>query len=319
MLGSLLSTLTVSALALLVPSSVGLLTMGRHAHVAVVDASTRRVRLVVGATLVGLGGLGVSALMGVGPFPALVVGSLLAGSVLAWSRRLRTWEIRGIVAWAMSSTGVVAFVGWIAERIATTSVTDVDRVAGGAAWLVLLFAVVRLGSYARGRFAVLAVRGEASDEEPERAGLPVPATLALVASAGVVAAVAGGTWPGPAPSPVAGTSSGASDGTSRSGRPSPEATMVGTQSASGAEGSSTTPATSGASGAAGPTRAAGTTAGEPGDPTATSSATPTDVQRPTVSSTPDSSQATKTPGYAKDNPNRPSHASTPGPGSTKQP
>lgn len=315
MLGSLLSTLTVSALVLLVPASVGLLTMGRHAHVAVVDASTRRVRLVVAATLVGLGALGVSALMGVGPFPALLVGSLLAGTVLAWSRRLRTWEIRGIVAWAMSSTGVVAFVGWIAERIATTSVTAVDRVVGGAAWLVLLFAVVRLGSFARGRLAGLAVRSEASDEQPERAGLPVPATLALVASAGVVAAVAGGPWPGHAPSPVAGTSSGASDGTSRSGRPSPEATMVATRSASGAAGSPTGTATSGASGGAGP---AGVT-GEPGDPITTSSATPTDVQGPTVSSAPESSQGTKTPGYDKDNPNRPSHASTPGPGSTKQP
>lgn len=312
MLGSLLSTLTVSALVLLVPASVGLLTMGRHAHVAVVDASTRRVRLVVAATLVGLGALGVSALMGVGPFPALLVGSLLAGSVLAWSRRLRTWEIRGIVAWAMSSTGVVAFVGWIAERIATTSVTAVDRVVGGAAWLVLLFAVVRLGGFARGRLAGLAVRGEASDEQPERAGLPVPATLALVASAGVVAAVAGGPWPGHAPSPVAGTSSGAADSTSRSGRPSPEATMVATRSASEAAGSPTATATSGASGGAGPT-------GGPGDPTTTTSATPTDVQGPTVSSAPQSSQGTKTPGYEKDKPNRPSHASTRGPGSTKQP
>lgn len=312
MLGSLLSTLTVSALVLLVPASVGLLTMGRHAHVAVVDASTRRVRLVVAATVVGLGALGVSALMGVGPFPGLLVGSLLAGSVLAWSRRLRTWEIRGIVAWAMSSTGVVAFVGWVAERIASTSVTAVDRVVGGAAWLVLLFAVVRLGSFARGRLAGLAVRGEALDEQPERTGLPLPATLALVASAGVVAAVAGGPWPGHAPSPVAGTSSGAADGTSRSGGPSPEATMVATRSASGAAGSPTATATSGASGGAGPT-------GEPGDPTTTTSATPTDVQGPTVSSTPESSQGTKTPGYEKDNPNRPSHASTPGPGSTKQP
>lgn len=317
MLGSLLSTLTVSALVLLVPASVGLLTMGRHAHVAVVDASTRRVRLVVAATLVGLGALGVSALMGVGPFPALLVGSLLAGSVLAWSRRLRTWEIRGIVAWAMSSTGFVAFVGWIAERIATTSVTAVDRVVGGAAWLVLLFAAVRLRSYARGRFAVLAVRGEASDEQPERAGLPVPATLALVASAGVVAAVAGGPWPGHAPSPVAGTSSGASDGTSRSGRPSSEATMVATRSPSGAAGSPTAPATSGASGGAGPTGVTGAPGGEPDDPTTTTSATPTDS--PTGSSTPESSQGTKTPGYDKDNPNRPSHASTPRPGSTKQP
>jgi hypothetical protein len=311
-LGSLLSTMTVSALVLLVPASVGVLTMGRHAHVAVVDASTRRVHLVVAATLVGLGALGVSALMGVGPFLALLVGSLLAGSVLAWSRRLRTWEIRGIVAWAMSSTGVVAFLGWIAERIATTSVTAVDRVIGGAAWLVLLFAVVRLGSFAHGRLEGLAVRGEASDEQPERAGLPVPATLALVASAGVVAAVAGGPWPGHAPSPVAGTSSGASDGTSRPGRPSPEATMIATRSASGAAGSPTATATSGASGGAGPT-------GEPGDPNTTSSATPTGVQSPTVSSAPESSQGTKTPGYAKDNPNRPSHASTPGPGSTKQP
>jgi len=314
-LGSLLSTLTVSALVLLVPASVGLLTMGRHAHVAVVDASTRRVRLVVAATLVGLGALGVSALMGVGPFPALLVGSLLAGSVLAWSRRLRTWEIRGIVAWAMSSTGVVAFVGWIAERIVTTSVTALDRVVGGAAWLVLLFAVVRLASFARGRLEGLAVRGEASDEQPERAGLPVPATLALVASAGVVAAVAGGPWPGHAPSPVAGTSSGDSDGTSRSGPPSPEATMVATRSASGAAGSPTATATSGASGAARPT---GVT-GEAGDPTTTTSATPTDVQGPTVSSAPESSQGTKTPGYAKDNSNRPSHAATPGPGSTEQP
>lgn len=312
MLGSLLSTLTVSALVLLVPASVGLLTMGRHAHVAVVDASTRRVRLVVAATLVGLGALGVSALMGVGPFPALLVGSLLAGSVLAWSRRLRTWEIRGIVAWAMSSTGVLAFVGWVAGRIATTSVTAADRVVGGVAWLVLLFAVVRLGSFARGRLAGLAVRGEASDEQPERAGLPVPATLALVASAGVVAAVAGGPWPGHAPSPVAGTSSGASDGTSRSGRPSPEATMVATRSASGPAGSPSSTATSGASGGAGPT-------GGPGDPTTTTSATPTDVQGPTVSSAPESSQGTKTPGYEKDKPNRPSHASTRGPGSTKQP
>jgi len=318
-LGSLLSTLTVSALVLLVPASVGLLTMGRHAHVAVVDASTRRARLVVAATVVGLGALGVSALMGVGPFPALLVVSLLAGSVLAWSRRLRTWEIRGIVAWAMSSTGVVAFAGWIAERIATTSVTADDRVIGGAAWFVLLFAVVRLGSYARGRFAGLAVRGEDRDEQAERAGLPVPAALAFVASAGVVAAVAGGTWPGHVPSPVAGTSSGSSDGTTRSGRPSPEATMVATRSASGAEGSPTTPATSGTSGAAGPTGVAGTPRGEPGDPTTTSSATPTDVQTPSVSSTPESSQATKTPGYAKENPNRPSHAPTPGPGSTKQP
>lgn len=312
MLGSLLSTLTVSALVLLVPASVGLLTMGRHAHVAVVDASTRRVRLVVAATLVGLGALGVSALMGVGPFPALLVGSLLAGSVLAWSRRLRTWEIRGIVAWAMSSTGVLAFVWWVAGRIATTSVTAADRVVGGVAWLVLLFAVVRLGSFARGRLAGLAVRGEASDEQPERAGLPVPATLALVASAGVVAAVAGGPWPGHAPSPVAGTSSGASDGTSRSGRPSPEATMVATRSASGPAGSPSSTATSGASGGAGPT-------GGPGDPTTTTSATPTDVQGSTVSSAPESSQGTKTPGYEKDKPNRPSHASTRGPGSTKQP
>lgn len=318
MLGSLLSTLTVSALVLAVPASVGLLTMGRHAHVAVVDAAARRLGLVAAATLSGLGALGVSALTGSGPFQAMLVASVLAGSVLAWARRLGAWEIRGVVAWAMSSTGAIGLAGWMAERILADSAGGPELVTGGAAWLVLVVAMTRLRSRVRGLFADRAVRGQGPEEEQEGGGFPVPAMLALVASAGVLAAViAGGTWPGFAPSPVAGTSTDPSGGASPS--PSSKATVTATRSASGASGSRRASATGEPAVVDGHAGESGATRAGPDDPTTTSSPTPTDVRSPAASSTPEATQATKTPGYAKDNPNRPSHAATPGPESSQAP
>lgn len=306
MLGSLFLTLAVSAVVPLVVASVVLPPAGRHAHVAVSGASTRRVRLAAAAAGLALCGLGTAALLGAGPVAAMVVAVVLAGSMLAWSGLDGgSWAVRGVVVWALAVTVAAGLLGWVGHRV-LDSTSAVGTAVGGVAWVVLLLSMTRLGRYFRERIGERA-RREVSDAA-ERQPRPLAAALALLAASGVAVAVI--AVPADSPSAQAGR-----------GGPGDEAGLSKTGAAEG----STGPDVSTGTGSATPTPAPGRTASRRGERPAASGQTADRSGSTSTAPTPSSPSPTgppaqdptdpdKTPGYLKDKPNRPDKAPSPGSG-----
>jgi hypothetical protein len=317
-------TLTVSAVVLLGPVAVGLFKVTRHAHVAEADRSTRPARLAVATTLVGLGGLASAAVLGTGAIAAVAVAAALAGSVLGWARLSTTWAVRGVVLWALLVAASAGFTGWLLYRAVRFSSSTTELLLALAAWLLVVVALFRLRRYAFDRVAAVAVRCEDLREDRVRGPRrPLVTLAALVAAGGVaVALTSGGTG-----SPLgrqdpragnAGSSEGSREATP-SARPStgaptaagsgstPSATAgAGTTSQDGSpdEGSSTdVTGTSGSS-------TGGSTTPVPTVGVSTSPASPTPTE---------TTVGAKTPGWAKEKPNRPTDAPSPGPGGPSLP
>lgn len=324
MLGSLLLTLTVSAVVLLAPVAFGLFKVSRHAHVAEADRSTRPARLAVAATLVGLGGLVSAAVLGTGAIAAAVVAAALAGSVLGWARLSTTWAVRGVVLWALLVAASAGFTGWLLYRAVRLSSSTTELLLVLAVWLLFVVALFRLRRCAFDLVAAVAVRGDDLSEDrgsgPRR---PLATLAALVVAGGVaVALTAGGTGSPP-------------------GRQDPQAGNTGSSEGSGeaspSDRASTGAPTADAGGSApGATAGAGATSqdgspdeGSSTDVTGTSgsstggSSTPVPtvgVSTSPASPTPtETTVAAKTPGWAKEKPNRPTDAPSPGPGGPSLP
>jgi hypothetical protein len=191
-LGSVLVLLAVTAAVLLVPSLVGLLGVERHRHLAETEDSTRRLRLVLAATLVGLASLLVVALAGGGVLAASVVAVVLAGSVLVWAPLSHTWAVRGVVVWALVVSGEAGLMAWFAYTFATSGPSALEWVLGGAVWLLLLLVLARLLRLVRrliaGRSGLVA--HAATRHTPLLR--PALSLAALLATSGVVVAVASG-------------------------------------------------------------------------------------------------------------------------------
>jgi hypothetical protein len=196
-LGSVLVLLAVTAAVLLVPALVGLLGVERHRHLAETEDTTRRLRLVLAATLVGLASLLVVALAGGGTLAAAVVAVVLAGSVLVWAPLTRTWAVRGVVVWALLVSGAAGFMGWFAYTLATSSPSVPEWLLGGGAWLMLLLWLARLQRSVRRLIAGRS--GLVADAATRHTPLLRPAVslAALLATSGVVVALASGNG-GPA-------------------------------------------------------------------------------------------------------------------------
>jgi hypothetical protein len=191
-LGSVLALLAVTAAVLLVPALVGLLGVERHRHLAETEDTTRRLRLVLAATLVGLASLMVVAQAG-GEVPtASAVAVVLAGSVLVWAPLTRLWAVRGVVVWALLVSGAVGFLGWLAHTLATSSLSAAELLAGGAVWLLLLLVLARLQRYVRAALAGRAGLLPGASTASTPLVRPAVSLAALLAASGVVVAVASG-------------------------------------------------------------------------------------------------------------------------------
>lgn len=308
MLSSLLLMLTTSAAVLLVPASVGLLSAGRHAHMATVDGSTRRTRLFAASALVCLGSFGSTSLFGVAPVPAAAVATVMAGSVLAWWRLARSWAVRGVLVWSLAVAGTVGLVGWAAEHVLSSAGTKAELVTGVSGWFLLVLAAARLGSDVWKRIAERALRRPPTQDEGS--ARPVPRLAPVLAVAGLAIAVAAsGTGLGEESHPPGGGRTSADQsGKPSGGEPSPER----------ASGPDRRPTRS-QSRESGRPRGTSTTAAESSSDAAGPAPSPVAPARPPEPSAPAAqpSRPSKTPGYAKDKPDHPTQAASPGPGRSR--
>jgi len=174
---------------MLVPVVVSLFTFHRHAHAAPAEDVTRRVRIAVAATAVGLAALGVAALVGGDPVPSVVTAAVLTGAVLAWAPQGRSWAVRGVVAWALLTVGAAAFLGWLLHRILTSSLSTGAELLAGAAWVVMVLALFRLRTAARGLVAARAETSAVGAVTAPGWGRQLVPLAALVTSAAVAVGV----------------------------------------------------------------------------------------------------------------------------------
>ncbi len=190
MLDSALWLLTMTAVVLLVPAFAALLGVERHRHLAPSEDTSRRVRLVVAATLVGLAALGVSALLDAEPLTAVVVAVVLAGSVLAWAQMSSTWAVRGVVMWALLVTGAVAFLAWLTQQMVASDMDTAQLVVAAASGLLLVLVLSRGQRYVRESIGAHAGLQAGSGRAPLPVLRPLGTLVALLAAGGVVVAVA---------------------------------------------------------------------------------------------------------------------------------
>lgn len=347
MLGSWLSVLTVTATVLLVPALAALHRVDRHAHKAPPRGLERRVGLVAAVTLVAVGALLVAALLGTGALGALLVAAVLGGSVVAAAPGRDGWAVRGIVTRGVLTTAAVAALLWIGYHVLSPSGSALGGPLLGSLWGLAAWGAVQLRRPVESRLAARAAlddaapgmspagasagAGEAgtSGEMTASSRRPVPrrtgvALAALVVPAAAYGLVAGGRAPEPEPpasragaesspapteaprtgpasvSPSASGSGAAAAPSRPSGRHTPSGTPTrhGTPEPHG-EPSSTAP---------GPSEAT-TTAAPSASPSPSGGGLPTAIPVPTVWP-----EESKTPGYAKEKPNRPSGAPSPGSG-----
>jgi hypothetical protein len=315
-LDSLLLALTVTAVALLAPAHVALRRTGRHAHVGERGDSARRVRVVAAATVLGLASLGISALTGAGPAPSVVVAVVVAGGVVVNARLHRSWAVRGLAVWTLVVVAGLGLVAWLLHRTLVSAPSAPVIMTAGPAWLVLVYAVLRLRGPLRGRVEALAAREARS--APTDAGRPgaLAPIVAGLAAAGLVAVVTVPLSPGAAPdsepSQAGRTSTSRPSGTPASPPATlPEATGAPDGSAPSEPGPTETP-----------TRDAGVstpTAVTTGSTTTTATPVATTSSVPVDSTAPVSTEATKTPGWVKNSAKRPSGAPSPTPGGPARP
>jgi hypothetical protein len=191
-LGSSLALLAVTAAVLLVPALIGLLGVERHRHLAEAEDTTRRLRLVLAATLVGIAALLVVALAGGEALVAAVVAVALAGSVLVWAPLTRAWAVRGVVVWALLVSGAAGFMGWFAHTLATSQPSVGPGLLAGGVWLLLVVVLARLQPYVRAGLAGRAGLRPGASAAPTPLLRPAVSLAALLAASGAVVAVASG-------------------------------------------------------------------------------------------------------------------------------
>ncbi|HEU4513548.1 MAG TPA: hypothetical protein VFR87_10630 [Nocardioidaceae bacterium] len=340
MLGSWLFWLTATATVLLAPSLVALLRVDRHSHKAPPRGLERRVGLVAGTTVVAVAALLVAALLGADGPGSVLVAVALGASVLGAARRRNAWAVRGVVTYGLLVAGTVATLLWSGYRVLTPPGSVLSGLLLGGLWGLAAWGAVRLRQSVEGWLGARAALDEpvsgyvdedTVDMAPVGAASVTPsgrrpllrrtgvALAAFVLPAAGVAAVAGGR-PAPDPAPPA-PRAGAED----AGRPS-HAGGTGSQSTSpwsSATGAATTPTRSTGgptlTGAPGPRGGEASAVPTPSDTTVwdvpTERPSPTESGLPTVIPLPTGwPDESRTPGYAKEKPNRPSDAPSPGSG-----
>lgn len=318
MLDSWFSQLAFSAAAVTVLALVVLLRARDHAHKAAPGGAARWVRAVEVAALVGLGGFGVAAFVGAGPGAAALVAGLLGGSVLGWAHLRRTWRIAAVATWGSGTMAAAAWLVWLAESVVSAASLGpallLLALAPLVVWgLVSLRGPAQAWLASRGAAGV-AGAGHAASGGPGYGRRTLLALAAAVAPALAAAAVVSSVHA--PPTPRAGSADTGADGPAGSSGPG----------APGSTSSTSGPAETPGPTTASPTDAATTTRGTPGSAASTSSpdpgttadaatpTTPAPTGTPTVTAPTSTPATTKTPGYEKDKPNRPTDAPSPGGG-----
>jgi hypothetical protein len=326
-LGSWLFWLTATATVLLLPALVVLLRVDRHAHKAPPNGLERRVALVASTTLVAVAALPVAALLGADGLGAVLVAVALGVSVLGAAGGGDRWAVRGIVARGLLLAGTVAALLWFGYLVLDTPTSAPSGGVLGGLWGLTAWGAYRLR---RPVERWLGARADAvENREPSAVAFVGPPLLRRTGIALAVfilpaAAIAGGRS-APDPAPPA----------SRAGPEDPA--TPGTARSTGSTGEGSSPSVPGASGtpvrtADGPTPTGALTRGatpRPRDtassalpsPTVTGTGLPSESPSPTDGGLPSLlpmptgwPEESKTPGYAKEKPNRPSDAPSPGSG-----
>ena len=328
MLGSWLFWLTATATVLLVPALVALPRVDRHAHKAPLRGLERRIALVAGASLVAVGALPVAALLGASGFGAVLVAVALAVSVLGSARSRDRWAVLGIVARGLLLAGTVAALLWFGYFVLAAPTPAAAGPVLGGLWGLTAWGAFRLRRpverWLGGRAGEPETREAAFVASPggpllRRTGL---ALAVFILPAAAIAGVRSAPDPAPPPASRAGSEDTATPGTARG---------------TGAAGEGPSPSVSGAPGTPGRTADGPTPTGSlsreatprPRDPESSAlpsptvtgtglpseSPSPTDGALPTILPVPTGwPEESKTPGYAKEKPNRPSDAPSPGGG-----
>jgi len=140
-----LGLLLAVVVALLVPTTLLVLVTGRRRRRR--HAPARPVALVVLAALVlGLLAAGLSVVADADPAQTVLVGALVAVSVLVWTPVGRQWAVRGLAAWALTVTAGLAYLAYTATWSATAGLGPFLLVGSALLWLVEAFVfVVGLG------------------------------------------------------------------------------------------------------------------------------------------------------------------------------
>lgn len=155
---SLLPLVTVSALALLVPASVMMLSRRSGRHSAVTPGGERWALLALAAATVTIGALAGALAIGTGPGTAAVSAILLGAAVLAWAPLTRTWPVLGVTVWALV---VAAAGGLVASATAAALVVSAAWAAAGVSAVGAALLVPALGFVHRRLRGLLGVRAGA--------------------------------------------------------------------------------------------------------------------------------------------------------------
>ena len=154
MLQTLTHALVISA-ALLLVSTVLLFTVrgqqSQGPRLSIVTA-------VSGAVVTALAALGVARLLGTGPAPATVIAVGLGASVLLWLPVGRAWDVRGLVAWAVTLDTGLLYLAFVAIWTLTAGAGPLTVVVSAALWCLELFVLLLGAGYVWELVDVLARR-----------------------------------------------------------------------------------------------------------------------------------------------------------------
>ncbi|MGZ4497402.1 MAG: glycosyltransferase family 2 protein [Nocardioides sp.] len=134
---ALLALLLVVSVVLLLPATLLVFTVreGRGRGLSPTTA-------VVAAVATGLSGLGVAAALGASPARATVVALVLGVSPLVWVPVARPWDVRGLLAWALTVDTGLAYLAYVLAWTFGAGLGIAGTLASLALWLLEVFVFV---------------------------------------------------------------------------------------------------------------------------------------------------------------------------------
>lgn len=134
---ALLSLALLVSVALAVPATLLVFTVPAHRHRVAVP--TTRLAGVVAGLVVAVSALAVGAAAGAGPAQALVVAAVLGATVSAWRRAGVGWDLRGLVAWALSIDAGLLYLAYVVVWTVESGLGAPGTAASGVLWLIEAF------------------------------------------------------------------------------------------------------------------------------------------------------------------------------------
>ncbi len=132
----LLAAALVAAVALLVPATVAVFT------VRPTRSTSPPSRVLASAGAVAAAIPAGAWLVGSRPLTGVLVGLLLAGSVLAWAPVARPWAVRGLLVWALSVDAGLLYLGYVLHWTVTAHLSWASLLASGVLWVLEVFVFV---------------------------------------------------------------------------------------------------------------------------------------------------------------------------------